>query len=153
MLLFYIDLTSTFVIPLLTLFLMGALTRVHRRAGLIGLLVGVVYGVMRLVAAPLAENFGIAILPSIMTNSFAAYVFSMLITASTMVLVSLCFGWEPPGELLHEEKTGWLRSSQLAIRQLESAAKPQAVRAPWLPALLAVVTVAIGLVLSFFIFW
>ncbi len=32
MLLFYVDITSTFVIPLLTLFLMGALTPVHRAA-------------------------------------------------------------------------------------------------------------------------
>ena len=61
MLLFYIDLTSAFVIPLLTLFLMGVLTRVHRRAGLIGLLVGSGYGVLRLVAGPIAETWGIAI--------------------------------------------------------------------------------------------
>ena len=65
MLLFYIELTSTFVTPLLTLFLMGSLTRVHRRAGLIGVLVGVGYGVLRLLAAPMAEAYGVAILPSV----------------------------------------------------------------------------------------
>ena len=108
---------------------------------------------MRLVAGPIAERWGIAILPSLMINPFAAYVFSILITAGTMVLVSLFAGWEPRGELSHEEKTGWLRSSQLALRQLESARKTQAMPASRLPAVLAVIAVAIGCGLSFFVFW
>ena len=153
MLLFYIDLTSVFVIPLLTLFLMGVLTRVHRRAGLIGILVGAAYGVMRLVASQIAESYGIAILPSIMANTFAAYVFSILITAGTMVLVSLLMGWEPHGELLHEEKTGWLRSSQLTIRNLQPVTQAQTRSVDLLPALLAVIAVVIGCTLSFWIFW
>ena len=153
MLLFYIDLTSTFVIPLLTLFLMGALTRVHRRSGLIGLLAGAGYGVLRLLAAPIAEAQGIAILPSIMTNTFAAYAFSMLITAGTMVFVSLFLGWEPRGHLLHEEQTPWLRSGQLALQQLDTEPHRTKSAMPWLPALLAAVAVAIGGGLSFWFFW
>ena len=153
MLLFYVELTSTFVVPLLTLFLMGSLTRVHRRAGLIGVLVGGGYGVMRLLAAPIAEVYGVAILPSIMTNAFAAYVFSILITAGSMVLFSLIAGWEPRGELLREEKTGWLRSGQLALRQLEPAPDPLGTAASWLPAVMAVIAVVMGCALSFLIFW
>jgi len=153
MLLFYIDLTSVFVIPLLTLFLMGVLTRVHRRAGLIGIFVGAAYGVMWLVASQIAESYGIAILPSIMANTFAAYVFSILITAGTMVIVSLLMGWEPHGELLHEEKTGWLRSSQLTIRNLQPVTQAQTHSIDLLPALLAVIAVVIGCTLSFWIFW
>jgi len=153
MLLFYLDLTSTFVIPLLTLFLLGSLTRVHRRAGLIGVLVGSAYGVLRLLAQPIAESHGIAILPGIMTNTYAAYVFSMLITAGTMVLVSLVAGWEPRGELLHEEKTGWLRSGQLELRKLQPSTDLQATPASRLPAVLAIIAVVIGCVLSFVVFW
>ena len=153
MLLFYIDLTSTFVVPLLALFLMGAMTRVHRRAGLIGILVGTGYGVMRLVAAPIAENYGIVILPGVMINAFAAYGFSILITTGTMVLVSLFFGWEPRGELLHEEKTGWLRSSQLALLQLKPVSDAPAPSTYWLPAVLAALVVAMGATLSFVVFW
>ena len=115
MLLFYIDLTSTFVIPLLTLFLMGAF--------------------------------------SIMTNTFAAYAFSMLITAGTMVFVSLFLGWEPRGHLLHEEQTPWLRSGQLALQQLDTEPHRTKSAMPWLPALLAAVAVAIGGGLSFWFFW
>lgn len=47
MLIQFLDLTSTFVIPLLTLYLMGTFTRVHRSSGTIGLLVGAAYGVLR----------------------------------------------------------------------------------------------------------
>ena len=108
---------------------------------------------MRLVAGPIAERFGIAILPSLMINPFAAYAFSILITAGTMVLYSLFAGWEARGELSHEEKTGWLRSSQLALRQLESAPERQAMPSSALPAVLAVIAVVIGCVLSFLVFW
>ena len=157
MLMFYIDLTSTFVVPLLVLFFMGVLTRVHRRSALIGLLVGAGYGIMRLVAGPIALRYGVAILPGVMVNPFAAYPFSVLITAGTMLLVSVFIGWEPPGELLHQEKSGWLRKSQLAIREFDresraTAQGPHGV-AQRLPLILAVVVVAIGCVLSFVIFW
>ena len=151
MLLFYLDLTSAFVIPLLTLFLMGVLTRVHRRAGLIGILVGAGYGAMRLIAGPVAETWGIQILPTVMTNSFAAYLFSILITTGTMVVVSLIFGWEAKGELSHVEQPGWLRTSQLAIQNLEPSDRPPAsIR---LPLVLAVAAFAIGCWLSFVVFW
>ncbi|MCH2213271.1 MAG: hypothetical protein MK110_18375 [Fuerstiella sp.] len=152
MLLFYLELTSTFVTPLLTLFLVGALTRVHRRAGLIGLLAGSGYGVLRLIAEPIAVYSGIQIFPVVMTNPFAAYIFSMLITSGTMLLVSVIIGWEPKGELKHVEKAGWLRTSQLAIRQIETPDESRAASYR-LPLLLAFVACAIGCWLSFVVFW
>ncbi|MEO1983476.1 MAG: hypothetical protein ABGZ24_23440, partial [Fuerstiella sp.] len=152
MLLFYLDLTSTFVIPLLTLFLMGSLTRVHRRTGLIGILAGAGYGVLRLIAGPVAERYGIQILPAVMTNSFAAYPFSILVTAGTMVAVSLFIGWLPKGDLSHVEQPGWLRTSQLAIQQLD-ASVDQEPAARWPPLLLASGAFVIGCWLSFVVFW
>ena len=152
MLLFYLDLTSTFVIPLLTLFLMGVLTRVHRRAGLIGILAGAGYGVLRLIAGPVAETWGIQILPAVMANSFAAYLFSVLVTAGTMLLVSVFVGWEPAGPLSHVEQPGWLRTSQLAVQQLDHS-NAQTSASQRLPLLLACLTVAIGCWLSFVVFW
>jgi SSS family solute:Na+ symporter len=152
MLLFYLDLTSAFVIPLLTLFLMGVLTRVHRRAGLIGLLVGAGYGAMRLIAERVAVTQDIQILPAVMVNSFAAYLFSILITAGTMVLVSMIIGWESKGPLSHVEQPGWLRTSQLAIQQLETPDGPKS-STYLLPLLLAFAAFAIGCWLSFAVFW
>ena len=152
MLLFYLDLTSTFVIPLLTLFLMGSLSRVHRRTGLIGLLAGAGYGVMRLLAAPIAESYGIQILPVAMTNSFAAYLFSVLVTAGTMVVVSMFIGWAPKGDLSHVEQPGWLRTSQLAIQQLKTSDDLMSGgHGP--PLLLGCAALAFGCWLSFVVFW
>ena len=152
MLLFYLDLTSTFVIPLLTLFLMGSLSRVHRRTGLIGLLAGAGYGVMRLLAGPVAESYGIQILPVAMTNSFAAYLFSVLVTAGTMVVVSMFIGWAPKGDLSHVEQPGWLRTSQLAIQQLKTSDDLMSGgHGP--PLLLGCAALAFGCWLSFVVFW
>ncbi len=155
MLLTYLDLTSTFVIPLLTLFLMGALTRVHPRSGTIGLLVGASYGMLRLAAPMVAEKWGILLLPPIMVNSFAAYLFSMLITAATMVLFSLLAGWQPAETRSHwEEKStsSWLRNSQKAIRQLQP--EPSKYGQPaWLPCVLGWTVILLGSFLSFVIFW
>jgi SSS family solute:Na+ symporter len=152
MLLFYLDLTSAFVIPLLTLFLMGVLTRVHRWAGLIGILAGGGYGALRLIAEPVADTWGIQILPAVMTNSFAAYLFSIVITAGAMVLVSLFAGWEPKGPLSYVEQPGWLRTSKLAIQQVKARDDQQSA-ADRLPLVLATAAVAVGCWLSFVVFW
>ena len=154
MLLFYIDLTSAFVIPLLTLFLMGSMTRVHRRSGLIGLAVGTLYGVLRLCAPLVAEHIGIAILPHALVNTYLAYPFSMLLTGLVMVLISAFVGWESRSFSLveeHHEQSPWLRSSQMAVRQLQQSETSGAAR--HLPAYLAVALFAVGCVLSFVVFW
>ncbi|MFP6647843.1 MAG: hypothetical protein VB817_00185 [Pirellulaceae bacterium] len=155
MLLVFLDLTSTFVIPLLTLFLMGALTRVHPRSGTVGLLVGASYGVLRLLAPLIAQKWGILILPPIMINTFGAYLFSMVITASTMVLFSLLAGWQPAGQQAawsEKQASSWLRNSQLAIQQLqpETAGTWQPA---WLPRLLGWAVILLGCYLSFVVFW
>jgi len=155
MLLVFLDLTSTFVIPLLTLFLMGALTRVHPRSGTVGLLVGASYGVMRLLAPLVAQKWGILILPPIMINTFGAYLFSMVITASTMVLFSLLAGWQPAGQQAawsEQQSSSWLRNSQLAIQQLKPATAGHW-RPDWLPRLLGWAVILLGCYLSFVVFW
>ena len=152
MLLFYIDLTSALVIPLLTLFLMGAMTRVHRKSGVIGLVVGTLYGVLRLLAPLIAEYFGVAVLPRALVNTYMAYPFSMLLTGSVMVPVSTFAGWEPRGISLvrNHEQSPWLRTSQLAVRELQEEEDSSA-RA--LPAYLAVALFAVGCLLSFVVLW
>ena len=87
--LFYFELTSTFVIPLLTRYFMWRFTRVHRQNGIVGLLVGAAYVTVRLMAPFCAEQFGIAALPRIMVDCFAAYLWSILIAAGTMLIASL----------------------------------------------------------------
>lgn len=150
MLLFYLDLVSAFVVPLLTIYLLGPLTRVNRKSGTVGLLCGVAYGVWRLLAPLVADKFGVAILPTVMSNESASYIFSMLITSGAMLFVSMLLGWEPRGELLHEERGGWLRSSQQAAAQIAPSREPSGRH---LPAVLGIVVIAIGAILSFVVFW
>ncbi|MCZ6850456.1 MAG: sodium/solute symporter, partial [Planctomycetota bacterium] len=73
MLLFYVDLVGAFVIPLLTLYLMGVFTRVHRRSGAVALAVGVTYGGLRLLAPWVAERWGVAILPQVMLENYGSH--------------------------------------------------------------------------------
>jgi SSS family solute:Na+ symporter len=151
MLLFFLNLVGVFVVPLLTVYLMGFFTRVHRQSGALGILAGVVYGVLRLFAPKIALTWGVAVLPPLMVDSFAGSFFGLLITAGAMVLISLVRGWEPRGELLHEETSAWLKSSQQAARAIS---RPDQVPTSWFwPLALGVAMVLIGAWLSFVLFW
>ncbi len=151
MMMFYLNLVAAFVMPLLTVYLMGVFTRVHRKSGTIGLLAGVAYGACRLIAGKLATGYGISFMPALMLDSFAAYPISLLLTASTMVLVSLILGFEPRGALLKPEASGWLSESQRQAELPDQAIPGH--RGNALPALLGVGVVVLGLALSFVIFW
>lgn len=156
MVLYYLDLTSAFVIPLLTIYLMGTFTRVHRWSGLIGLLAGACYGMLRLAAPLAAEQAGWVLLPPVMMNTYAAYPFSMLVTAGTMVVVSLIAGWDSGSAFDltgRQEKSAWLRSSQLKIRQIQDEVARRAHRDQRLPALLSLLALAVGCILTFVVFW
>lgn len=156
MVLYYLDLTSAFVIPLLTIYLMGSFTRVHRSSGLIGLLAGASYGILRMAAPLVAEQTGWVLLPAAMMGTYAAYPFSMLVTAATMVLVSQVAGWESgrASDLTsRQEESAWLRSSQLKIRQIQEKISRRAPQGQRLPALLSTLALAIGCVLTFVVFW
>ena len=144
---FFINISSVFVVPLLTLYLMGRFTPVHRRSGVVGLCAGGAYGLARLVA-----DGGDVYLPFLLTNQYAAYSYSMLITAASMVAVSLVLGWEKKGDLRTVEVDGWLGRSQEQARQL-LVSQPGEASSSRLPAVLALLVLALGCILSFVIFW
>jgi SSS family solute:Na+ symporter len=149
MLLFFLDILGAFVVPLLTIYLMGALTRVHRSSAIFGLLVGVLYGIVYLASDPIAENYGVAILVPPLSNKYAVGPISMLLTATTMILVSLVYGWEASAELRPMDQSGWLAESRLQVQSLV-AEKESSTR---LPMLLGCLVAATGIVLSFVVFW
>lgn len=141
MLAYYLELVGAFVVPLLTMYLMGTFTRVHRNSGSMGLILGVIYGVGRLVCPDL--YFGI------LADKYAAYLFTILATAGPMVITSCIVGWQPAKELLHEEKSGWLRQSQIEVRQLKTS--EEKIRNSTVPIGLGVllIGIALGLVILF----
>ena len=65
--------------------------------------------------------------------------------------LSLGGGWEQV-EWNEEQASSWLRSSQLAIRQLEPDASGYW-RPAWLPRMLAWAVILLGCYLSFVLFW
>ena len=145
---YFLSISSVFVVPLLTLYLMGRFTPVHRRSGVVGLCVGGAYGLARL----WIDSQG-AYLAFFLTNKYAAYSYSLLITAASMVAVSLVLGWEKKGELRTVEVDGWLGRSQEQARHELSASQHGEASSSRLPAVLALLVLALGCILSFVIFW
>jgi len=154
MLLFFLEVTNTFVTPLLTLYLLGTMTKVGRRSGLIGLLAGAAYGVVRLVAPWAADYFGIAVLPVFAANPYAAYPISMAITAGTILLASVATGWQSDDGQLSREEGPWLRSSQASVREISSTdPTPIGRQSTALAAVLAIGVVFLGWILCFVVWW
>ncbi|MBI1353774.1 MAG: hypothetical protein GC160_05460 [Acidobacteria bacterium] len=88
---FYLRLTSVFVMPLFTVYMMGALTRVHRRSGVVGLAVGALYGLSSFVGE--AQDWD---LPFWWTNTWWTYLWSVVFPAAAMFAYSFVWGWEAP---------------------------------------------------------
>jgi len=83
MLAFYLRLAGAVVVPLMTVILMGVFTRVHRATGLIGLLVGLGYGISAILA-----DFNHWPLPVWYTSTWWAYLWNILLPAGSMLLAS-----------------------------------------------------------------
>ena len=150
----YLRIVGAFVVPLMTIYLMGIFTRVHRSSGTTGLCAGFAYGVVALVAPGLFLEQGVALLPMALMDGFTTGPMTMGVTAVTQLLVSLVKGFEPRGELLHEETSGWLRRSQIEVQQGQAgqdSGPPRTVA--WLPGLLGITVLTVALVLSFWVFW
>lgn len=83
MLLFYLRLAGAIAVPLMTVILMGVFTRVHRATGVVGLLVGLTYGISAILADFNAWN-----LPVWYTNTWWAYLWNLVLPATSMLVAS-----------------------------------------------------------------
>ena len=150
---FFVRITSVFVTPLMTVYLMGALTRVHRRSGLVGLIAGSIYG---LAASNLGGGADVpGLLPFWFTERFAAYSWSMGITAAAMLATSLLWGWTKDAQQVIRP-SGWLAPSQQALP--ENISSPFAIRGqrvPWWaqPALSAALLLTLSGIMVFGVLW
>ena len=85
---FYLRLSSVAVIPLFTVYMMGTLTRVHRRSGAVGLAAGIAYGL----SSFWGERWGWD-LPVWWVNTWWAYLWSIVFTAAAMLIATAYWGW------------------------------------------------------------
>lgn len=114
---FYLSLIRVTVIPLFVVTMMGALTRVNRVSGSVGLCVGILYGLSSFLgdaANPVLRGdvelpfpkWLMALwhaystwMPTWWTNKWWAYLWSIALTASAMVVTSVWRGWATDEEL------------------------------------------------------
>ena len=93
----YLQLIGVAVIPLLTVYLMGILTSVHRSAGTIGLLVGMICGLARFVDQLPFWHW--EALPIWWTNKWWGYLWGIAVTAVAMLITTLIRGRATADEL------------------------------------------------------
>ncbi len=150
MLLVFLDWIGAFVVPLLAVYLLGSMTRVHRSSAMIGLAVGIAYGSLKLAAPVVAVRFGVAILPAVLVNNYSGTVASLLLTALAMAAVTVIRGRESSREPRTLAGRGWLAASQVPVAAADVRGQQRGSR---VPVALGLVVVAIGCVLSFGVFW
>ena len=93
----YLQLIGIAVIPLLTVYLMGILTPVHRSAGTVGLLAGIVCGFARLIDT--LPFWRWEALPIWWTNKWWGYLWGIGSTALAMLMTTLIRGCATSDEL------------------------------------------------------
>lgn len=100
MLLFYLRLAGAIAVPLMTVILMGVFTCVHRETGIVGLLVGLGYGLSALLA-----DFNEWPLPVWYQNTWWTYLWNLVLPAASMLIASKLIDWRR-GPVRDEELRG-----------------------------------------------
>ena len=142
----FVRVTSVFVTPLMTVYLVGVLTQVHRRSALIGLLMGTSYGMLAWQGAEW--------LPVWFTEKFTAYLWSTGITATGMLMGSWVLKEEPETVTRSTDDQGWLARSQRALSEMKSSPWEKE-GVPWFarPEYWAMLTISAAAILLFGVFW
>lgn len=157
----FTTLIPVFVTPLFTVYVLGVTTRVHRRSGIIGLLVGSTYGVLAFYDRAI-HGEGVfpdtltrlwPELPTWLTGRWPAFCWSLLITSIAMAAATLILGRDSGNTTTWSEDRGWLHRSREelpALREHPFAGDvPLALQPRWAAALLLAAATYATLVL----FW
>ena len=116
---FFVRITSVFVTPLLTVYVVGVVTRADRRSALVGLIVGPLYGLAAGTLGDTVDSQGL--LPAWLTEKFASYLWSTLITALSMLMASAFFRGQPKETTSPTPAAGWLARSQDRMDQIRNS--------------------------------
>ena len=133
MLAFYLKLAGAIAVPLMTVILMGVFTRVHRSTGIVGLLIGLIYGI----SALLSENLGWE-LPIWYTNTWWTYLWNIVLPATGMFIMStvLTF-WRGPVSDGDLEGLIYARENNIPAIRARMANRLEALNGTWLQKTLA----------------
>ena len=120
---FYLRLSSVAVVPLATVFAVGALTRAQQGSGVAGILAGIGCGIVSMLGDRLAWP-----LPEWLTGVWWSYLWAVVVTGTAMAGWSLVKGGADPaslrgltlascrrGESYQGSGTGWLERSRAAV--------------------------------------
>jgi len=118
-----------FVTPLFTIYLIGALSRVPRQSGLVGLIAGSLFGLMGFVDRELID---LTWVNGMLTEKWYAFPSSMIVTTIAMFAATLKWGWLAKEDSVSlaesnvSDKSSWLAQSSQELRDLKvtSASKP-----------------------------
>ncbi len=146
----FLTLIPVFVTPLFTLYVAGVFTRAHPRAGITGILVGALYGLLALYDR---EITNVGWLPDWLTGRWEALPWSMLFTAAGIAVATLVWGRATDDKPDAPGAAGWLARSRAELPPLLE--KPDASHAPgWAkPEWFAAALVAFTGWLVFGFFW
>ena len=110
---FYLKVVSSFVVPLLVVYLIGSFTRAHRSSALVGLVAGVGFGLYAFAAKSFSDTT--ALLPPALMDGNATGPVTFLVTTLAMGINTLIRGrensplfWQSPDALGQAEDTGKL---------------------------------------------
>jgi len=146
----FTTLIPVFVTPLFTMYVLGVLTPVHRRSGLIGLIVASVYGVVALWDREVVD---LTWLPWWLTSRWPAIAWSLVLTAAAMLVTTLILGPRRGDEQHWVEGDGWLQRSRETLPPLVE--HPFQTRVPFLlqPGWAAASLLAGTAYVTFVLFW
>ena len=128
MVMFYLRLAGAIQVPLMTVILMGIFTRVHRGTGVIGLVVGLTYGISAILAD--AQDWA---LPIWYTSTWWAYLWNLALPVGSMLIASKVIDLLR-GSVREEEIKGLVYSKDEATADLRElmASRLKVLEGTWL---------------------
>ncbi len=146
----FLTLIPVFVTPLFTVYLAGVFTGAHRRSGLVGLVVGGVYGLVALYGR---ETSDVAWLPSWLTGRWEALAWSLVVTALAIAVTTALLGRQSACGKTTERPGGWLERSREELPPVREHPFPDGVPLLLRPEWFAVALILLTAYVVFGLFW
>lgn len=107
----FLTLIPVFVTPLFTIYIIGILTRAHRKAGMIGILTGALYGLVALYDREITDADWLA---TWFTNRWTALIWAMLFSVAGAFIATSLFGTDKSNAQT-QSVSGWLETSSRSL--------------------------------------